>query len=220
MQVSEIGVHVILAAAWNPNSMDEAMLSRLRRSVEKFGMLAPLVVRETADGRYETIGGAQRLAVLKDLSFTTAPCIVVRADDAEARLLAQALNRISGEDDPAMKADALRRILETLPAGDVLELLPDSAKYLKGLSEIGAESLCEHLRAWQKAQGARLQHLTAQFSTAQFGTVQKALAAAAAGAPDDPANPNKRGNALFLICKTYLSTRPESKKPRKNRLAR
>ena len=99
MEVVELPVITIEAPCWNPNAMDDDMVSHLFRSIQRYGFLVPLVVRAMDNGRYETVGGAQRLAVIKDLGFEQAPCVVVSADGAEARLLSQALNRIQGEDD-------------------------------------------------------------------------------------------------------------------------
>ncbi len=69
--------------------MDLDMLNHLRHSVQRFDLVVPLVVRKVGDNRYETIGGAQRLSILRELGMTTAPCVVVEVDDSEARLLAR-----------------------------------------------------------------------------------------------------------------------------------
>ena len=99
MEITNLSIEQIREAPWNPNSLDEAMQRRLRRSIERFDLVTPLVVRQIEPGLYETIGGAQRLAVLREMGVTTVPVVIVDADDVEARLLGQALNRISGDDD-------------------------------------------------------------------------------------------------------------------------
>ncbi len=81
---------------------------------------------------------------------TPAPCVVVSADDAEARLLAQALNHIAGTEDIGLRAETLRRILESLSQDEVLALLPETAESLEQLTSMGEEDLSEHLRAWNR----------------------------------------------------------------------
>jgi ParB family chromosome partitioning protein len=106
MKVTDLPLEQIQEAPWNPNQMDPAMRSRLRRSIQRFQVVLPLVVRPIGTpigDRYETIGGAQRLQVLKELEYTAIPCVVVEADDPEARLLSQCLNRIQGEDDLGLR---------------------------------------------------------------------------------------------------------------------
>jgi ParB family chromosome partitioning protein len=104
METKDLPVGSIVAAGWNPNEMDEAKRLRLWRSIERFGLVVPLVVRRNGNGDYETIGGAQRLQVLGEMGMTTVPCLVVEVCNAEARLLSQALNHIAGEDNLGLRA--------------------------------------------------------------------------------------------------------------------
>ena len=128
-------------SAWSYNRVDEMLLEGnsprvketliegkpsflLKPSHPVFGIVVPLVVREVAAGTFETIDGAQRLGLLPDSGHTTFPCVVTRADDGEARLLSQALNHIAGQDNPGLRGEVLRRIMESTPGREVAELLP------------------------------------------------------------------------------------------------
>ena len=104
-------------ATWNANRMDGAAISRLRESLARYGMVQNLVVRKLANANYEVLSGNQRLTVLRDLGYAEAPCVVVELDDARARLLAQALNRIQGEDDLGLRAELIRQVLEAPAPG-------------------------------------------------------------------------------------------------------
>src|SRR5919106_2612576 len=139
MKVIDVPIGQIHAADWNPNVIDEFMRSRLRRSIERFGLVAPLVVRSVGDNQFETIGGAQRLAALKELDVDPVPCVVVEADDANAGLLSQALNRIQGQDDLGLQAELIKEVLQSLPQEEVLQLLPETAQSLQALSSLGQE---------------------------------------------------------------------------------
>ena len=77
MQIIDIAINCISAALWNSNEMEPEMRAKLCRSTERFGLLVPLVIREVADRTFETIGGAQRLEVLRGLGHKTAPCVLV-----------------------------------------------------------------------------------------------------------------------------------------------
>src|SRR5918996_252232 len=125
MRIVDLYLESIQAADWNPNQLDGADLDRLRQSIQRFGLVAPLVVRSIGEDVYETIGGAQRLSVLRELGIEAVPCVIVEADDVEARLLSQCLNRIAGEDDLGLKAELLRKVLAELPQQEVLRVLPE-----------------------------------------------------------------------------------------------
>ena len=205
MKLVEIGTDSIVESAWNPNQMDEETRNRLRASIRKFEMVAPVVVRETSPFKYETIGGANRLSVIKELGQKAVQCVVVTASDAEARLLAQALNGIEGSDDPAKQQAALEMILEHIPTGEVLELLPDAAISIGQAIVSGAPSLLEHLQKYEGARQVRLHNFSARLTDDELEVVKQAVAHATEHGSGHESNPNKRGNALFHICQSYLS---------------
>ena len=151
MQVVDLPVRSIAPADWNPNHMGGLMVEKLRGSIRRFGWVVPLVVRELAPGRYETIGGAQRLGIAQELELDQVPCVVVDANDIEAWLLGQCLNRIAGEDDLGLKAELIRELLGSMPQEEVIKLLPETADSLNALASLGQEDLASHLLAWQEA---------------------------------------------------------------------
>jgi ParB family chromosome partitioning protein len=111
------------------------------------------------NNHYETIGGAQRLCILKEMNTSEAECVIVAADDAEARLLSQALNHIAGSDNLGLCAQVLREILESKSQDEVLALLPETAASLQDLTSIGEQSIAQALQHWEQTQKARLRHL-------------------------------------------------------------
>ena len=206
MKLTELDVRSIAGSDWNPNQMDPETRSRLRVSIERFELVNPLVVRPISNGRYETIGGAQRLSILREMQVDRVDCVVVEATDAEARLLAQALNRITGTDDPVKRQTSLDLILENIPKGEVLELLPDAANSIGQAISFDAPSLIEHLEYFEKSRSARLRHFSAQLTNDQLVLIDQAIAHASEHGAVDEANPNRAGNALFHICQIYLSS--------------
>ena len=57
MKTVELSPEVLKPAPWNPNSMDEVGISRLLESLDRFGLVEPLVVRPVEDSRFEVLSG-------------------------------------------------------------------------------------------------------------------------------------------------------------------
>ena len=208
METIDISLTELRPAPWNPNQMDETMISRLRESISKYGLVEPLVARKIDEEQYEVLSGNQRLKVLEDLDFKSVPCVIVELDDARAMLLAQALNGLRGEDDLALKGALQKEILSSVSEDEVLYLLPETIESLKSLSLINEMDLAEHLKAWEEAQVARLRHMQLQFTDEQLEIVEEAISLMGHKAKADGFdNPNIRGNAVFLLCKFYLERR-------------
>lgn len=112
-------------APWNTNVVPKRMLEKIRRSLRRF---ENLVVREIpGEPGYEVISGNHRLQLLREESIDKVPCVVVAATDAQARLLATALNRTRGtKDDPEAYRAALDAMLDEMSAREITELLPES----------------------------------------------------------------------------------------------
>ena len=205
MQTVEIPLTKLMVAPWNPNQEDHAMLARLSESISRYGLVQNLVVRPLGAGTYEVLSGNQRLQVLRGRGHEVVPCVVVELDDARARLLAQALNRVHGEDDLGLRAELVREVLDKLPQEEVLSLLPETAESLQVLTSLGQEDMAEYLASWQKAQEARLKHLQFQLTLAQTEVVEEVLARLLPGARESRGDsPNARGTALYLLCLGYL----------------
>ena len=208
MKIVELLIEELVEAPWNPNQMDEAMTSRLKESISRYGLVEPLVARPIDNGQYEVLSGNQRLRVMEEMSLKTIPCVVVNLDDTKAMLLAQALNGLRGEDDLALKGALLKEVLSRIPENEVISLLPETAESLRSLSSINEIDLAEHLKAWDKAQAARLRHMQLQFTDKQLEVVEEAVSLMTPKVKKNGFdNPNTRGNAFFLLCKFYLDRR-------------
>lgn len=187
-------------APWNPNQMDPNLLDKLKQSVQRFGLVGVLVVRPVGVDCYEVLSGNQRLQVLRDLGWGSVPCVVLAVDDAEARLLAQTLNRLHGSDDLGLKAELVNDILISVSTQEVLALLPETAQGLQDLVSLNQATLEEHLHNWQRAQDARLVAFSARLTPDQLETVRQALNRLLPLARESTSeNPNLNGNALYLM---------------------
>ena len=211
MEMVDIPTDILVEAHWNANQMDGDMGKRLRRSIDRFGLVENLVVRRLEDGRYEVLSGNQRLGALRGSEATSAPCVVVDPDDSDARLLGQALNHIHGEDDLWLRAELIRETLKTVPEQEVLELLPETIESLRALSALREQDIAAQLVAWQQAQSAKLRHLQIQLTDRQLEVVERALERAVPEARKRQGeSPNLRGTAVYVICEAYLERLEES----------
>ncbi|NQW21980.1 MAG: ParB N-terminal domain-containing protein [SAR202 cluster bacterium] len=205
MEIINLRVDRLRPAEWNPNRMEPISMARLKESIRRFGVVSNLVVRPLSDGEFEVLSGNHRLGLLKESGEATAPCVVVDLGDAQARLLAQALNRIQGDDDLGLRAELVRDVLKELGQEEVLSLLPESAESLAALSSLGQEDMAEYLRAFEGSQAARLKHFNAQLTPEQQEVVEKVLSRFNNQAQERlRENPNIRGASIFLLCLDYL----------------
>jgi ParB family chromosome partitioning protein len=204
MEIVELPIDILKEARWNVNQPNEAMLQRLRASIRQFGFVQNLVVRRLGDV-YEVLSGNQRLKLLREFNVSKVPCVIVILDDAHARLFAQALNHIHGDDDLGLRAELIREVLKTIPEGDVLKILPDTMVGLKGMATLGQEKMAGYLQNWEKARAVRLRNLLFKLTSEQLPTIETAIERILPEARrQQGVSPNSRGTALYLICKSYL----------------
>ncbi|MFC2041935.1 ParB/RepB/Spo0J family partition protein [Chloroflexota bacterium] len=205
MILRDISIKALREAPWNPNEMDETMLIRLKESLKRYGLVTNLVVRQISEDVYEVISGNQRLVALKEAGYTDVPCAVIDLDDARARLLAQALNHIHGEDDLGLRAKLISEVLHTMGESEVAALLPETTSSLRAIVSMDRESIADYLRSWEQARSGRLQALRFRLITGQMEVVMEAIARILPQVSRTECDsPNVRGTALYLLCKSYL----------------
>jgi ParB family transcriptional regulator, chromosome partitioning protein len=212
MEVIELALEDLKEAPWNANQIDAVMLQRLRSSILKYGFIQNLVVRRIDNG-YEVLSGNQRLKLLREFNISKVPCVIVDLDDAHARLLAQVLNHTHGSDDLGLRAELLREVLQVIPEQDVMSVLPDTMGGLSGIGAMGRDTMAAYLQNWEKARAVRLRNLLFKLTSDQLQTVEAAVAQLLPEARRQQGiNPNTRGTALYLLCKSFLDKENEHDK--------
>jgi ParB family chromosome partitioning protein len=109
----EVPIEAIRPNAKQPRQVfDEDAHEELKASIREFGLLQPVVVRETAPGAYELVLGERRLRATRDLGLHTIPAIIRgTADDAMLRdALLENLHRV--QLNPLEEAAAYRQLLD------------------------------------------------------------------------------------------------------------
>ena len=205
-EIVHLPLEQLREAPWNPNQMAPSLLAKLECSVRRFGLTGVLVVRPMVGDLYQVLSGNQRYQFLRKLKWKSATCVVVEIGDAEAKLLAQTLNRLNGSDDLGLRAELVKDILAAIPTEEVLALLPETSQGLGALTMLNQETLEERLRQWQLAQKAKLVRFSARLTTEQLETVERALNRLLPMTRADSAeNPNIKGNALYLMALDFLN---------------
>jgi len=86
-------------------------LEELKESIDREGLLQPLLVRPLED-KYEIVAGHRRFLAIKELGWTEVPCIVKEMDDTET-LVKRIHENIKREDiDPVDLAELIHKLYE------------------------------------------------------------------------------------------------------------
>ena len=93
---------------FDPKSLDE-----LKHSILQNGLIQPITVRRSAQGKYELISGERRLRACRDIGFKTIPAYIIRVDTKEAMLALALIENIQREKlNPIEVATAYRRLID------------------------------------------------------------------------------------------------------------
>jgi ParB family chromosome partitioning protein len=109
----DISVDSVEANPFQPRtSFDEQSLEELASSIKKLGIVQPLTVRETGNGKYQLIAGERRLRAARLAGLTRVPAYVRTADD-QAMLELALVENIQREDLDAVEvAISFQRLIE------------------------------------------------------------------------------------------------------------
>lgn len=126
---------------WNPNRMTAAMRIKIRESIELYGFVDPLTVREVGAHDYEIIDGEHRFDVGREPPFLMDhfPCVNLGlVDDAKAKKLTIIMNELHGQADPDKMGDLLASILADSSLDELLVALPYDESVLAGYLQLPA----------------------------------------------------------------------------------
>ena len=94
-----VAIGLIVKNPWNPNQMDKKTLKAEKESIQKYGVVAPIIVREIDDD-FQIIDGEHRYIVCKELRHETIPCVIVDGlKEKDAKKLTIILNETKGSND-------------------------------------------------------------------------------------------------------------------------
>ena len=93
---------------------DDDEMDKMRQSVEQYGVVHPILVRPSKDGKYEMISGHRRKRASELAELDTIPCIVRDLTDDEATIIMVDSNMQREEILPSEKAFAYKMKFEAL----------------------------------------------------------------------------------------------------------
>lgn len=109
---------------WNPNEQTDFIYEKEKKSITKFGMLDPILVREIPEG-YEIIDGEHRYNACLELGLTEIPVNNMGVvSDSVAEQLTVIMNETKGTADRVKLGDLMKRINFTVPTEELRDVMP------------------------------------------------------------------------------------------------
>ena len=97
VEIKQVKTNELQPAKYNPRKWSEVDTANLRKSIERFGMVDPIIVNSAPKRKGIIIGGHFRLKVAKDLGMKTVPVVFVNiSDEKRERELNLRLNKNIG----------------------------------------------------------------------------------------------------------------------------
>lgn len=104
--IVEVPILELHCADYNPRKHSEEQKEELKKSIDRFGVVDPLLVNSAPERNNIVIGGHFRLEVLKELGYDTVPVVYINIPDLEKeKELNLRLNKNTGEFDLELLAE-------------------------------------------------------------------------------------------------------------------
>lgn len=83
LEIVEVPVSQLNPAPYNPRKWSEAAIASLTASIQKFGLIDPIILNAAPGRKNVVIGGHFRLKVAKDMGYKKVPAVCVNIPDIE-----------------------------------------------------------------------------------------------------------------------------------------
>jgi len=218
-----VDIKKVVINDYNPNEMSEAMYLKEKRSIERFGFVLPVVVREV-DDKLVVIDGEHRLLAMRELHsqgvdiFTTPKKDhkipkgklnvknLGEVTDAEAKQMTILLNSLRGEDDTIKRADLIKGLADEVEFANLVELLPFAEDELRNYIELADFDWEDYKSGEDTRPDEDQKWVTLKFRMAQdqAAIIQSAIERLVRGVPITGENGDAR--ALELMAGDCLAT--------------
>ena len=96
--ITYVPIKQLKPSEYNPRKISKESLEQLKKSIERFQMVDPIIANSAPNRKDVVIGGHQRLRGAKELGFKEIPVVYVNIPDlAQEKELNLRLNRNTGE---------------------------------------------------------------------------------------------------------------------------
>lgn len=115
LQTIYVDIDKLTKADYNPRKWDEKALSDLKASIQRFGLVDPIILNGAENRKNVVIGGHMRLEAAKALGIKQVPAIYINLPDIEKeKELNLRLNKNQGEFDFALLANFAEEFLSDI----------------------------------------------------------------------------------------------------------
>lgn len=143
MEITRIPLDLLELDPFNARAHPDRNMDAVRKSLEAFGQVEPLVVQERTS---VVVGGNARLQAMRALGWKEADCVLVDLSDEEAKALGIALNRTA--ELATWNHDNLATMLDELSHTPLFDVVAFDQKALADtLSQLKTVTVSEHLRS-------------------------------------------------------------------------
>jgi len=94
MEIIKKRISDLKSSGYNPRMMSKNEMDKLKRSIEEFGYVEPIIWNKRTD---RIVGGHQRIKAMKDIGMDEVEVVVVDLDEKREKTLNIALNKIQGK---------------------------------------------------------------------------------------------------------------------------
>ena len=117
---------------------DEAALAELAASIAARGVIQPVIVRPTADGRYQLVAGERRWRAAQRAQLHEIPALVRTLSDRDVMALALIENLQREDLNPMEEARAYRRLAESeaMTQADIARMVDKSRSHVANLQRL------------------------------------------------------------------------------------
>jgi DNA modification methylase len=134
IHIVSVSTHDLKASTYNPRKWSETAIKQLTESIERFGLVDPILVNGAEERKNIVIGGHFRLKIAKDLGYTEVPVVYINIPEEEKeRELNLRLNRNTGDWDFEMLKDFDMDLLSDIGFNDEdLSMIWDDESEVEG----------------------------------------------------------------------------------------
>jgi len=149
IQIQKVPVKELKPSTYNPRKWDEGAIKQLKESIQKFGIVDPILVNSSPTRKNVVVGGHFRLKIAKELGFKEVPVVYLDIPDIKKeKELNIRLNKNLGEWDLSLLAKFDETILSNIgfsseELDDVfnLDLKPEEFDLEKELAKLNIKEI-------------------------------------------------------------------------------
>ena len=97
MKITNKKISDLIEAEYNPRELTESQHEDLYNSLDKFGIVDPIIVNSNPERKNFIIGGHQRMNIWKGMGHKTIPCVEIELNEEDERELNIRLNKNTGQ---------------------------------------------------------------------------------------------------------------------------